>query len=388
MSLWPPRRNPLYCVVPPYMMEGVLRNALSPGDVNTAERTTRTTRARHALQTLQTDNVLRTARVGLSETARPLRQAARVVRFAEGLAAVEAAFPPRVQRTVFDARHRQRLPGVIARAERDPPTGDLEVDEAFEGLGDTFAYYSEVLSRDSIDGRGMPLRASVHFGVRYDNAMWDGRQMIFGDGDGITFERFTITVDIVGHELTHGVTEHEASLAYWGQSGALNESISDVFGSLVKQYKHKQSAKDADWLIGADVVTGLKILAPDLNGEALRSMKTPGEAFNDPRLGGKDPQPGHMDDYVHGMADNFGVHANSGIPNRAFYLVATALDGNAYEDPGEIWYQALSSPLLRPNANFRSFAQITQAVADREFGPTSREAAAVQEAWNTVGILS
>src|SRR6185312_7752790 len=92
-----------------------------------------------------------------------------------------------------------------------------------------------VYGRDSLDGAGLPLDASVHYGDRYDNAFWDGTRMVFGDGDGTTFTRFTVAVDVVGHELTHGVTEHAAGLAYRGQSGALNESVSDVFGSLVKQ---------------------------------------------------------------------------------------------------------------------------------------------------------
>src|SRR6185312_15543366 len=109
-------------------------------------------------------------------------------------------------------------------------------DEAYDGLGATYQLYSEAFDRDSIDDAGMPLLGSVHYDVDYDNAFWDGRQMVFGDGDGELFNRFTISLDVIGHELTHGVTADEAGLVYFRQSGALNESVSDVFGVLVKQY--------------------------------------------------------------------------------------------------------------------------------------------------------
>ena len=164
----------------------------------------------------------------------------------------------------------------------------------------------------------------MHYGRGYDNAFWDGTQMVFGDGDGTVFNRFTIAVDVIGHELTHGVTEHTAALVYQGQSGALNESISDVFGSLVKQQALGQDAAAADWLIGAGLFTA------QVKGVALRSMKAPGTAYDDPQLG-KDPQPATMADYVETTDDNGGVHLNSGIPNHAFYLAATAIGGHAWE---------------------------------------------------------
>src|SRR5262249_22599978 len=155
---------------------------------------------------------------------------------------------------------------------------------------------------------------------------------VFGDGDGKVFRRgaFTAAIDVIGHELTHGVTQYTAGLAYHRQSGALNESISDVFGSLVKQYVAKQSVEQADWLIGA----GIWGSAFDhTKCTALRSMSDPGSAYDDPRVG-KDPQPADMkgykplpDDEDH---DWGGVHTYSGIPNRAFYLVAKSLGGNAW----------------------------------------------------------
>src|SRR5678815_4747497 len=131
---------------------------------------------------------------------------------------------------------------------------------------------------------------------------------------------------------------YEAKLTYSQHPGALNESMSDVFGSLVKQYSLNQSAADADWLIGAG------LLAAGVNGVALRSMKAPGTAYDD-RVLGKDPQPAHMKDYVNTISDNGGVHINSGIPNHAFYVVATELGGFAWEKAGKIWYVALKDKL-------------------------------------------
>ena len=180
--------------------------------------------------------------------------------------------------------------------------------------------FKKVFSRNSIDDRGMRIDSTVHYGDCYDNAFWNGRQMVYGDGDGRIFAPFTKALDVIGHELTHGITQCEAGLNYRGQPGALNESFSDVFGCLVKQYRRRQTAKEADWLIGED------LFLPGVKAKAIRSMKAPGTAYDDPVLG-KDPQPGHMDDYVVTEEDNGGVHLNSGIPNRAFYELAMRLKG-------------------------------------------------------------
>jgi Zn-dependent metalloprotease len=289
---------------------------------------------------------------------------------------------PQQQRTISDAQNTQKLPGRLVRSEGDKATGDVAVDEAYDGLGDTFDFYWQAYGRNSIDDAGLPMLATVHFDRDYDNAYWDGRQMVFGDGDGEFFTRFTISVDVIGHELTHGVTENEAGLIYWAQTGALNESISDVFGSLVKQYVNQQSAEDADWLIGK----GLLIPQPGTNREALRSMKAPGTAYDDPALGGKDPQPAHMRDYVQTRQDNGGVHINSGIPNHAFYLAAVNIGGNAWEEAGNIWYETLLSPLLRRRTQFQDFASLTTSIAQQLYGANSFEYQAVHEAWNEVGI--
>jgi Zn-dependent metalloprotease len=288
------------------------------------------------------------------------------------------AAAPVLRRLVHDAHGEEDLPGELVRAEGDPPTGDVAVTEAYDGLGATWRLYQEVFGRDSIDDAGLALSGTVHFGRQYDNAYWDGEQMVFGDGDGVLFQRFTIAVDVIGHELTHGVTGATADLEYRNQAGALNESMSDVFGSLVKQHALGQSAAEADWLIGAG------LLAPEVHGTALRSMRAPGTAYDDERLGGKDPQPAHLRDYVRTTSDNGGVHTNSGIPNHAFYLAATALGGAAWERAGRIWYDVLTGGALQPAATFPQFARLTVAAAERLFGADARRA--VAEAWAGVGL--
>jgi Zn-dependent metalloprotease len=224
----------------------------------------------------------------------------------------------------------------------------------------------------------MRLDSTVHYGTGYANAMWNGRQMIYGDGDGRLFRRFTASLDVIAHELMHGVTQHVVGLDYAGEPGALNEHLSDVFGVLVRQYAEKKSAAKADWLVGGDLYTRR------VHGDAIRSMKAPGTAYDDPLLG-RDPQPAHMRDYVRTEFDNGGVHINSGIPNHAFYRAATAIGGNAWEVTGKIWYRAISSR-LRHDSTFAEFASATRAVAAEMCGRESTEHDAVITAWEAVGV--
>ncbi|GHH64135.1 metalloprotease [Kitasatospora indigofera] len=294
------------------------------------------------------------------------------------VAPVPAPGTDRPRRVVRDARHTERLPGRTVRPEGAPPVADPCVNQAYDGLGATYALFSDVYGRPSIDGAGMRLDATVHYGEHYDNAFWDGQRMVFGDGDGVVFGDFTACVDVIGHELSHGVTQFTAGLAYHDQSGALNESLSDVFGSLVKQYALRQSADEADWLIGSG------LLAPGVQGVALRSMKAPGTAYDDPRLG-KDPQPAHLRDYVGTTQDQGGVHINSGIPNHAFYLLATALGGPAWERAGRIWYDTLTTHRLTPDAGFTAFARATVAAAAARYQDEA-VANTVTAAWAKVGI--
>jgi Zn-dependent metalloprotease len=230
----------------------------------------------------------------------------------------------------------------------------------------------------------LKLISTVHYQKGYDNAFWNGQQMAYGDGDEDLpveerlFNRFTISLDIIGHELTHGVTQYEANLTYFGQPGALNESMSDVFGSLVKQYQRGQTADQADWIIGEGLFTS------NVNGVGIRSMKAPGTAYDDPVLG-KDPQPAHMDDYVNTIEDNGGVHINSGIPNHAFYVVARELGGSAWEKAGRIWYKTLTEKLTS-QSTFQQAADATFAAAGELYGEGSVEQNAVSTGWAAVGI--
>ena len=288
------------------------------------------------------------------------------------------------ERIVYDAKFGSQLPGIPVRNEGDPATGDPAADEAYDGSGITYDLYSDVYGRNSINNNGMRLDSTVHYQKGYDNAFWDGKQMVYGDGDEDMpaserlFNRFTAALDVIGHELTHGVTQFEANLAYWDQSGALNESMSDVFGSLVKQYQRQETADQANWIIGEGLFTA------NVNGVGIRSMKAPGTAYNDPVLG-KDPQPAHMDNYVKTIEDNGGVHINSGIPNHAFYIVATEIGGYAWEKAGQIWYKTLTDKLT-DRATFQDAADKTFEAAGELYGTGSLEQNAVRKGWAEVGI--
>lgn len=349
-------RHPILCIVPPYVLDEIARKG------------TPKQRAA-ALQTKSIDTTFRSLR--LANTA--ARRRSTTPETYSPLAGT-----PKV-RTIYTANHSHDLPGTAIRTEGQAPTGDPAADEAYDGLGVTFDFFAEVFGRNSIDDSGMPLNATVHFGSDYNNAFWNSVQMVFGDGDGESFNRFTIALDVIGHELAHGVTEDEAQLQYFNQAGALNESMSDVFGAMIKQFARNETVEQANWLIGEGLFTA------KVKGVALRSMKGPGSAFDDPVLG-KDPQPGHMDQYVHTFSDNGGVHINSGIPNHAFFHVATALGGYAWEKAGRIWYDALRDSRVKPNTGFVRFARITHDIAAQRYGRTSPESQAVRAGWAKVGI--
>jgi Zn-dependent metalloprotease len=335
-------------IVPPHIVRSI------------AEHGTARQRGR-ALATIEVSERIRGARAALARVP-PTREAC----------ALERA------RTVYDAGHRERPPYRRVRREHEKPTRDAAVNEAFDGSGSTFDFYLAAYERCSIDAYGLPIDSVVHFGKDYGNAFWDGYQMVYGDGDGDLFNRFTLALEVIGHELTHGVVQSEAALEYWDQAGALNESMADVFGSLVKQRARGQRADEADWLVGAGLFT------KNVEGAALRSLKAPGTAYDDDVLG-KDPQPAHMRDFVRTDEDNGGVHINSGIPNRAFYLAATAVGGRAWERVGHVWYLALVDE-LKPTSTFAECARKTAALAARVYGEGSREAKAVTSAWSKVGV--
>ncbi len=350
------KRHPILCIVPPH----ILKEVTQKGTDRQKEWAWRT--------------------LTMSEQVRGQRQTLSTI----AAFAVTPGGPK--SRAVYDAEHGDVLPGRLVRAEGDGPTGDSAVDEAFDGAGATYDLYDQEFGRNSIDDRGLRLDSTVHYLEGYDNAFWTGTQMVYGDGDEDLPEAerlwngFTRAIDVIGHELAHGVTQYEANLAYRSQSGALNESLSDVFGSLVKQKALGHTADQADWLIGEGLFTS------NVNGVALRSMKEPGTAYDDPVIG-KDPQPGHMNDYrdLPPWYDNGGVHINSGIPNHAFYFVAMEIGGYAWDQAGQIWYVTLRDRLRR-NADFQDAANLTFQVAGELYGAESTEQQAVRNGWSQVGI--
>lgn len=340
-------RCPICCIVPPHMLENVVVNG------NPQQRS-------WAFHTLNVSAQLRGRRDVIGN-----------ISFAPS--------PGEKNRTIYDAKNGQQLPGTVVRTEGSSPSSDEAVNEAYDAAGATYDLFYEIFDRNSIDDKGLRLDSTVHYGVKYENAFWNGDQMVYGDGDGELFQRFTKSIDVIGHELTHGVTQYEAGLQYYGEPGALNESFSDVFGSLVKQKVKNQTAEEADWIIGEG------LLGPTVNGVGIRSMKAPGTAYDDSVLG-KDPQPAHMKDKYTGYEDNAGVHINSGIPNYAFYLAAVEIGGYAWEKAGKIWYIALRDR-LRAKADFQKAANVTIQIAGELYGVSSHEQKAVQNAWQKVGVL-
>jgi Zn-dependent metalloprotease len=243
---------------------------------------------------------------------------------------------------IWDTKRNQEITSIAAR-------------NVIKGGKASWNFYYDLFGRNSVDNKGMLLKQYIHFDVGMDNAYWDGRRMVYGDGDGVVFASFTSDIDVIGHELTHGVTENECNLDYENQAGALNESFSDVFGIMIKQRFNKQDVKKANWLIGEKVLRG--------KDYALRSMKAPGTAYrNHPDLG-DDPQPATMDKYADmpdtEAGDWGGVHINSGIPNFAFYVTAFNIGGYSWEKAGRIWYAVLTDKELKHNANFADVKNLT-----------------------------
>jgi Zn-dependent metalloprotease len=296
-------------------------------------------------------------------------------------AALEKAIkaPGGLRRAIYTANNQSSLPGKLVRLEGQPATNDSAATEAYDNIGIIYQFFRSALDRDiSFDVDG-PLVATVHYDNEYNNAFWNGRQIVVGDGDGQIFRKGGFgSLGILASQVGGLVTDRTAKLVLEGESGALNVHMSDVFAVLTEQWHKKQSVNDASWLIGQE------LLAPTIKGVALRSMEKPGTAFDDPILG-KDPQAAHMKDFVKMKEDNGGSHTNSGIPNKAFYEVAQRIGGSAWEKPGTIWYRSLLK--LSPKATFKAFAQITYNTAGELYGPGKSEQDAVKKSWEAVGIV-
>ena len=240
-------------------------------------------------------------------------------------------------RLVYDDLNQWSVDVQDVRNEGDPAVAQQPANKAYDALGATLEFYDKVLGRNSVDNQGMNLDANVDFGVSYDNAFWDGTRMVFGNGDGAYFIDFTNDVDVPGHELTHGVTQFTAGLQYTDQPGALNEATSDIMGACIDARASGEDESTFNWLIGEEVV------GPQFFGNAIRSMKYPGSAYDG------DPQPATMAGYVPGGDP----HVNSGIINRWFYLMASDL---GMENAALIWYQTLQN--LWPTAQFSDAATV------------------------------
>ncbi|WP_339704451.1 M4 family metallopeptidase [uncultured Kriegella sp.] len=275
-------------------------------------------------------------------------------------------------RFVYDSKNQYEQRQILIRKEGDEKVADSVVNQAFDTSGFVREYFKETFDLNSMDGNGMDIISNVHYGIDYNNAYWDGDEMTYGDGDGLEFTSFANAIDVVAHELTHGVTQFLANLEYFSQPGALNEHFSDVFATIIKQKYLNQTISEADWLIGDTVVTD------SFPGVAIRSMKAPGTA-ND-----FDSQPDHMDNYYSGAQDNQGVHINSGIPNKAFYLCCLEI---GIEDCALIWFETLST--LWRTAQFNDFLKMMLEVTLKlsEIGRVSERATeAVTKSFAMVGL--
>lgn len=278
------------------------------------------------------------------------------------------------ERFIYDCQNQFEQRVELVRKEGNPETDDPVVNEAYDTSGFVRDYFKDAFGLNSIDGNGLDIVSNIHYGEAYNNAFWDGDEMTYGDGDGVEFTDFASAIDVVAHELAHGVTQFLANLEYRSQSGALNEHFSDVFGTVIKQKYLNQSIEEADWLIGDTVVTEA------FPGVAIRSLKAPGTA-ND-----FDTQPDHMDNYYSGMADNQGVHINSGIPNKAFYLTCSVI---GIDDCALIWFETLKA--LWRTAEFNDMLQVITETAQRlsNEGKVSGDAVtAVTDGFAEVGLVS
>ena len=286
-----------------------------------------------------------------------------------GMTAAAVAAAPNV--LVFDCQHGTGLPGVpIANP---GSSSDLSAKRAFSETKGVVAFYKSVFGRNSLDNAGLTLISSIHFSINYNNAGWNGNQMSYGDGDGNIFIDFTKSNDVIGHELTHGVTQYTSAFAYKNQAGGLNESMSDVFGSMYRQWSASQTVSGADWLIGKDIVgPGAKARG----FTCLRDMSNPAASHC------LAPQPTKFSQYQDGMDP----HDASGIPNFAFYKAATAIGGKSWEKAGKIWYQALTGFTPNPNMKMIVFANRTRTLAGSLFPADATIRTAVDKAWKAVGL--
>ena len=272
---------------------------------------------------------------------------------------------------VYDCHHHTSLPG--APVANPGSSADATAKRAYDESEAVARFYWDVFQRDSIDGHHMTLVSSIHYSEHFNNAFWNGSQMTYGDGDSQTFVDFTLGDDVIGHELTHGVTQHSLGLDYSGEAGGLNESISDVFGSMFRQWEKRQTVAEADWLIGADIMGPV---AKQKGYTCLRDMAAPKDSH------ALAAQPDH---YYPGIG-NLDPHYSSGPPNRAFCNAAKAIGGHSWEKAGQIWYKALTGFGPSPNMTMPQFASRTRSLAQSLYESEPSVHAVVDGAWTAVGL--
>lgn len=355
--------NPIHCIIPPYMLTRLMESTnkkIADLAINSNFRSFRFFNDRSFFQ-----------KASLHEKT--------ILGVITKQAAKEA-----MQMEVYDCKQKTDLSRAILLwdSKTNQKITSIAGKNVIKGGKASWDFYWQLFSRNSIDNKGLLIKQYVHYDKGLDNAYWDGRRMVYGDGDGLVFTSFTSDIDVIGHELTHGVTENEANLDYENQAGAMNESFSDIFGIMIKQRFNNQDVKKSNWLIGEKVMIGIKY--------ALRSMKAPGTGYiNHPELG-NDPQPATMDKYQNlpnnQSGDWGGVHINSGIPNFAFYVTAYNMGGYAWEKAGRIWYSVLTDRSLAQNAKFVDVKNLTIVHAEKIFGINSPEVKAVKQGWSEAKV--
>ena len=261
----------------------------------------------------------------------------------------------------YTANYGSRIPGSIVYSTTNVINDPAAVDAHFYA-GIVYDYYKSKFGRTGIDGRNMTMNSTVHYGRNYNNAGWTGSQMVYGDGDGSSYKAFSGALDVIGHEMTHGVDSKEANLIYQNQSGALNESFSDVFGTLIE---FNTPGQNGDWLCGEDIC---------IRDGAFRSLSDPAK-YGDPD---------HMSKYVITTQDSGGVHTNSGIPNKAFYITATN-NSVGLAKAEQIYYRALTVYLTSSSQFTDARAALVQAAVDL-YGANGAEVTAINAAWDAIGV--
>jgi len=286
-----------------------------------------------------------------------------------------------LNRIVYTAKNGRLLPGTVERTEGQGATSDNDVNEAYDNSGVCYNYYYTTFGRDSYNNKGASLLSTVHYGVDYNNAFWNGEQMVYGDGDGVQFSNFAGDLTVVCHELTHAVVEYTANLVYQDEPGALNEGFADIFGFSAYMFQYGADTQ-YQWMIGPFCYTPFK------SGDALRYMNNP-------------PEDGSSYDYYPGytgILDNGGVHWNSGIANLAYVLAVQGgthpqqkstifVNAIGVSDAEQIFYTVLAQ-YLTSNSQFANARAASVTAARQAYGVGSKQATTSDDCWAAVGVPS